>query len=172
MSESIYVSTILATTSLQQFNLLSMLQYALISLLQFFIFHQNIAARKLSMTESNELGQEESRHVTAKENLVFQEAYMETTGAKSTKSRGHGYRSNPNKTQMLQRRVLEQERELLRLKEQLAKQAADKEAEKEQFISSIKESLMQEVKAMVAQNQKQGQLAPVSKLRHSTILNV
>ena len=117
----------------------------------------------MSITETNESGQEESTHDTSKENLVFQEAYMETTGAKSTKSRGHGYMSNPNKTQMLQQRVLEQEHELLRLKEQLAKQLADKEAEKEQFISSIRESVMQEVKAMVAQNQKQDQLAPVSK---------
>ena len=69
-------------------------------------------------------------------------------------------------------RVLEQEREHLRLKKQLAQQVADKEAEKEQIIYSIKESLMQEVKVMVAQSHKQDQLAAVSKLRHRTIMNV
>lgn len=119
--------------------------------------------------ESNEEGTQESRHGIAEEDLILQETYKETTGAKSTKSRGHGYMSNPNKNQLLEEKFLEQGRELVRLKEQLAQQAAQKEAEKEQLAASIRASVMQEVQAMMAQNHNQGILSQVSILRHTTL---
>ena len=48
------------------------------------------------MSESNEDAQEESTSITADpiaEDQALQETYLQTTGAKSTKSRGHGYMS-------------------------------------------------------------------------------
>ncbi|TVU10813.1 hypothetical protein EJB05_44365 [Eragrostis curvula] len=118
----------------------------------------NATARKLTMTESNELGEEESRSTiftTVKEDLVFQEAYKETTGTKSTKLHGHGYSSNPSKNQLLQKKIEEQAREIQKLKEQLAKKAADKEAEKEQLKASIKAQLMEEFQTLIARNTRQ-----------------
>ena len=81
-------------------------------------FPQNTTARKLALAESDELGEEESRSATiasAKEALLFQEAYKETTGTKSTKVHGHGYLSNPSKNQLLQERIEEQAREVEKL---------------------------------------------------------
>ncbi|TVU08750.1 hypothetical protein EJB05_42162, partial [Eragrostis curvula] len=111
----------------------------------------NAAARKLSLEESDDSGEQESRCTsvpTAKEDLVFQDAYKETTGTKSTKSHGKGYLSNPTKNQLLKERIKEQEREVQILKEQLAKAAADKEADK----ASLKAEIMEEMKAMMTQN--------------------
>ncbi|TVU49668.1 hypothetical protein EJB05_00994, partial [Eragrostis curvula] len=114
----------------------------------------NAAARKLSLEESDDSGEQESRCTsvpTAKEDLVFQDAYKETTGTKSTKSHGKGYLSNPTKNQLLKERIKEQEREVQILKEQLAKAAADKEADK----ASLKAEIMEEMKAMMTQNMRQ-----------------
>lgn len=110
------------------------------------------------MRDSENLGDGEPRSITsttAKEDHVFQAMYKETTGAKSSKVRGHGYLSNPNKNQLLQERFEEQEREVQRLKEQLAKEAADKQAEMEEFKATIRQELMQEFQTLIAQNQKQ-----------------
>nr|TKW38724.1 hypothetical protein SEVIR_1G134600v2 [Setaria viridis] len=110
------------------------------------------------------MGEEEPRSITsasAKEDLVFQEMYKERTGAKSTKPRGQGYMSDPNRNQLLQERLFqerlekfkEQEREFQqKVKEQLAKQEAKNEAEKEQLKASIRQKLMQEFQIMLAQN--------------------
>ncbi|KAF8666437.1 hypothetical protein HU200_053547 [Digitaria exilis] len=122
--------------------------------------------RKLSMNETNEEGEQESRPDKAKEDLVLQETYKETTGAKSNKSRGHGYMCNPTKNQLLHDRFLKQERELERLKEHIAEEAAKKEAEKEELAASIRASVMKEVQAMMAQNLNQGILFQVCILRH------
>ncbi|TVU02203.1 hypothetical protein EJB05_52299 [Eragrostis curvula] len=114
----------------------------------------NAAARKLTLEESDDSGEQESRCTsvpTAKEDLAFQEAYKETTGTKSTKSHGHGYLSNTTKNQLLKERIKEQEREVQILKEQLAKAAADKEADK----ASLKAEIMEEIKAMMAQDMRQ-----------------
>lgn len=168
MSESIYVSSIRPQPC---FNISTYLlcEHAVHLSLTFVFFHQTNTSRKLSINESNEEGTEESRHDTAKEDQVLQETYKETTGAKSSKSRGHGYMNNPNKNQLLQQRFVEQEREIVRLKEHLAQQEAQKEAEKAQLAASIRASVMQEVQAMMAQNINQGILSQVSTLRHRTI---
>ncbi|TVU24746.1 hypothetical protein EJB05_27200 [Eragrostis curvula] len=76
---------------------------------------QNAAARKLTLEDSDESGEQESRCTSvlpAKEDLAFQEAYKETTRTKLTKSHGHGYLANPTKNQLLKERIKEQEREL------------------------------------------------------------
>ncbi|TVU49818.1 hypothetical protein EJB05_01156, partial [Eragrostis curvula] len=119
---------------------------------------QNAAARKLTLEVSDESGEQESRCSavpTAKEDIAFQEAYKETTGTKSTKSHGHGYLANPTKNQLLKERIKEQEREVRILKEQLAKAAADKEADKASLKTEMKALIMEEMKAMLAQNMRQ-----------------
>ncbi|TVU06672.1 hypothetical protein EJB05_49896 [Eragrostis curvula] len=118
----------------------------------------NAAARKLTLEDSDESGEQESRCTlvpTAKEDLAFQEAYKETTGTKSTKSHGHGYLTNPTKNQLLKERIKEQEREVQILKEQLAKAAADKEADKASLKAEMKALIMEEMKAMMTQNMRQ-----------------
>jgi phosphopantothenoylcysteine synthetase/decarboxylase len=116
------------------------------------------------MIESDEMGEHEPRSVTSangKEDHVFQETYRETIGSKSTKSRGHGYLSNPNRNQhLLQERLFQERLERLeerecefqqKVKEQLEKQEAEKEAEKEQLKASIRQELLQELQTMIAQ---------------------
>ncbi|TVU00598.1 hypothetical protein EJB05_53961, partial [Eragrostis curvula] len=118
----------------------------------------NVAARKLTLEDLDESGEQESRCTsvpTAKEDLAFQEAYKETTGTKSTKSHGHGYLANPTKNQLLKERIKEQEREVQILKEQLAKAAADKEADKASLKAEMKALIMEEMKAMMTQNMRQ-----------------
>ncbi|KAL6912033.1 hypothetical protein ACP4OV_000838 [Aristida adscensionis] len=124
------------------------------------------AARKLSLTETNELGEEESRSTitSTQEDLVFQATYKETTGTKSNKLRGHSYLTNANKTQLLHQRIEEQGLEVQKLKEQLAEQPANKEAEKEQLKASIRAELMQEFQAMMAQNSKQASIEDVIRI--------
>ncbi|KAL6899659.1 hypothetical protein ACP4OV_006317 [Aristida adscensionis] len=130
-------------------------------------------ARKLSMTESTEFGEEESRSDTfrsaAQEDLVFQSTYRETTRIKSNKLRGHSYLTNANKTQLLQERINEQALEVQKLKEQLAKESADKEAEREQLKASLRAELMQEFQAMMAQNRKQASIEEITPETNNTV---
>ena len=117
------------------------------------------------MTESDEVGDDEPRSYTseaAKEDHIFQETYKETTGSKSNKTRGLGYLSRSNRSQMHQERLLqerldrleERERELQdRVTAQLVKQEAEKKAEMEQIKASIRQELMKEFQSMMAQNQ-------------------
>ena len=65
------------------------------------------------MLESNE--QEESTSAAAdpfEEDQAFQETYLEATGAKSSKSRGHGYMSTHHNKQILQDRLEDQAKEI------------------------------------------------------------
>ncbi|KAL6890181.1 hypothetical protein ACP4OV_008944 [Aristida adscensionis] len=103
----------------------------------------NNTSRKLSMTQTNELGEVEPTNVTsvaAEEDHAFQETYRETIGAKSTKSRVHGYLSDQTTSKQLQERLLRERLERLeqrerefeqRQKEELAKKEAEKEVDRE-----------------------------------------
>ena len=82
--------------------------------------HQTSTSRKLSLAQSNEEEQVfQSSHTSgpAKEDQVFQETYMETTGAKYSRSCGHGYLSNTKRKQAALEGRMIQER-IGRLKEQ------------------------------------------------------
>ena len=82
--------------------------------------YQTSTSRKLSLAQSDEEEQVfQSSHTSgpAKEDQVFQETYMETTGAKYSRSRGHGYLLNPKRKQAaLEERIIQERKE--RLKEQ------------------------------------------------------
>ena len=63
--------------------------------------------------ESNE--QEESTSAAAdpvEEDQAFQETYLEATGAKSSKSHGHGYMSTHSNKRILQDRLEDQAKEI------------------------------------------------------------
>ena len=103
------------------------------------------------MSESNE--QEESTSAAAdlvEEDQAFQETYLEATGAKSSKSHGHGYMSTRSNKQILQDRLEDQAKEIHRLQQLMAQKDAEKEAEKQELAAKLKQELMQEVKTMMA----------------------
>ena len=97
------------------------------------------------MKESDADGEKESistTGATGDEDQAFHKTYQETTGAKYTSSRGHGYVLKPRKKQILQDRLEEQEQEVQRLKEMITQKDAEEEAEKEQIVAIVKEQLM------------------------------
>lgn len=92
----------------------------------------------------------------AKEDQVFQEVYRQTTGVKYSRSRGHGYMSNPKRKQklleerMFQERLERLEQQERQMQEMMRKNEAEKEAEREQLKAAIREELMGEVQTMMA----------------------
>lgn len=114
------------------------------------------------MNDSNEEGTGQATHDADEENTVLQETYKETTGAKTKRSRGHGYMNNQNKAKFLHDRFKEQEREIQRLKQQVELQTLEKEEDRAQLAAQIRATVMKEVKAMFAQNSNQGILSQVS----------
>ena len=107
------------------------------------------------MSESNEDTEEESASITADpvaQDQAFQETYLETTGVKSNKSRGHGCMSTKSNKRVLQDRLEDQEHEIHRLKDMVVQKEFDKEAEKKQLVPKVKQELMQEWKTMMAEN--------------------
>ena len=116
------------------------------------------------MSESNE--QEESTSIAAnpvEEDQAFQETYLETTGAKSSKSCGHGYRSTRSNKRILQDRLKDQAKEIHRLQQLMAQKDAEKEAEKQELAARLKQKVMQEVITMMAQN---NNLLPTEEVMH------
>jgi len=116
------------------------------------------------MSESNE--QEESTSAAAdpvEEDQAFQETYLEATGAKSSKSRGHGYMSTHSNKRILQDRLEDQAKEIHRLQQLMAQKDAEKEAEKQELVARLKQEVMQEVITMMAQN---NNLLPTEEVMH------
>ena len=116
------------------------------------------------MSESNE--QEKSTSVVAdpiEEDQAFQETYLETIGAKSSKSCGHGYMSTRSNKQILQDRLEDQAKEIRRLQQLMAQKDAEKEVEKQELAAKLKQELMQEVRTMMAKN---NNLLPTEEVMH------
>lgn len=114
----------------------------------------------MQIEESDEVDQEGTSNTSsaAKEEQIFQETYKETTGAKGTKSRGVGYLANQKREKVLQERMIQNRLQILEdrereLNEKLQRHEQDKEAEKEALKASIRQELMGEFQALMAQNQ-------------------
>ncbi|PNT71765.1 hypothetical protein BRADI_2g35215v3 [Brachypodium distachyon] len=113
-------------------------------------------------------GESETLKLTVgEEEIIFQNVYKETTGTKPTKVLGCGYLATyPSKTQVLQEKFDRQAREVEHLKERLAKEAADREASREELKNSLREELTKESNAIMAKNM---ELALVQKNTPTTI---
>lgn len=103
-------------------------------------------------SEEGSINKDAPEHSPTDIDLVFQQTYKETTGIKSSKLCGHGYLSNPNKTKLLHDRIEEQGRMVDSLRAQIAQDAANKEAEKEQLKAALRAELMKEFATIMAQN--------------------
>ena len=98
---------------------------------------------------------------------AYQETYLEATGAKSSKSRVHGYMSTRSNKWIRQDRLEDQAKEIHRLQQLMAQKDAEKEAEKQELAARLKQKVMQEVITMMAQN---NNLLPTEEVMHEIIL--
>ena len=95
------------------------------------------------MSESNEDAQEESTNITADpiaEEQAFREMYLQTTGAKSTKSCGHGCMWTHSNKRILQDKLEDQAKEIHRLKEMMVQKDAENEAESKSLQKNLDRS--------------------------------
>ena len=160
MAESIYVS------NLFDHNFISALQvfYEIMTKIRlthwFISCHQTSTVRILSQSHSDEGDEEEepTSHTShaLKEDQVFQQTYKDTTGAKYTRPRGHGYMSNPKGKQklledrMFQERLNRLEEQERQMQEKMQKHEAEKAAEREQLKAALRQELMGEFQSMLA----------------------
>ena len=94
---------------------------------------------------------------------AYQETYLEATGAKSSKSRVHGYMSTRSNKRIRQDRLEDQAKEIHRLQQLMAQKDAEKEAEKQELAARLKQKVMQEVITMMAKN---NNLLPTEEVMH------